>query len=277
MAVHNPLPRRALIVVVTGLVAVAAPEISAQETVEVSDEQRTLNDEGVTAISEGEYDDAIELFESSIEYGELNVTYANLGRAHQHAGRCQQAERYFEEALEAPRAENPPPQAVEDAIEGYRREMSENCPGYLDVDCEPEDIELSIDGQGLEQCLQVQRELLPGNYAIRGEYEGHVTETTVGIQALETSHVQLTVSEAEVDEPTDDGIGDVERPPEPTFGGPGWAYLAGGGAALAGAIALDTVPESSRNGEINAINFVPVALYGASIGLSYIGIRNLRR
>lgn len=48
------------------------------------------------------------------------------------------------------------------------------------------------------------------------------------------------------------------------------------GVGLAGGIVLDTVPESASNGEINAINFVPVGLYVSSAGLAWMGIQRLR-
>lgn len=95
--------------------------------VEPSEEQRELNDDAVRALTEGDYAKAITLLEEALYLGELNVTYLNLGRAYQLLGRCEQAREAFDKALEAPRAEQPPPGLVENKTREYMRELDQGC------------------------------------------------------------------------------------------------------------------------------------------------------
>ncbi len=253
-----------------------SPTALADETTEITQTQRDLNARGVAAISDGDYERAIRLLQSSLDVGELNVTHANLGRSYQHAGRCKEAEQHFVKALDAPPVKEPSRRAIADAIAGYRAEMERECPGYLDVECEPAEIDLYIDNDGQETCHQDQRELAPGQYDLRGEYEGNISETTVAIEALQTSRVRLSLTGARVDEAMGQGIAQVEHPSSESFASP-WVWLTAGSATLVGGVAMDNLPSQAGNGELNAINVVPIALYTASAGLFYLGFRALRR
>ncbi len=253
---------------------------------EMTSRQQTLNDDAVDALDEGNYETAISLLSASLQLGELNVTHANIGRAYQNLGACQEAQTHFDAALEAPAVERPTPEQVAGAIERYRAELRETCPGYLEVECNPEGIALYIDDEGPFTCGEEPLEFEGGTYTVRGEYEGRVTETTVAVEALETSRMRLGLSSAEIKEPEDDAFSEVDTmdaPPSPTpaddvssSSTAGWLMLGAAGAAVAGGVVLDTVPERSSNNEFNAINLAPVGLYGAAAGLTFMGIRALR-
>ena len=262
--------------------AVVAAQDGGEED-ELTRQQRELNRESVTAIDSGDYERAIELLQDSLELGPRNVIYANLGRAFQLAGQCEEAVEQFDKVDAAPAVEQPSPEQVMQVVQGYREELMEKCPGYLEVECRPSDIALYIDDEGPGECEGRRHRLPPGDYVVRGEYEGHITETTVSVAAMDISRVRLALTEADVEEsgPAQDKITtEVTSPPQPgppTSSPTSWTWLTGSGVALAGGIAFDTIPANARNDEINAINFVPVGFYALSIGLAYIGIRNLRR
>lgn len=246
---------------------------------ELTSRQQELNQKGVEAINDGDFETAIDYLKESLELGERNITHANLGRAYQRAGDCERAAEHFALTAEAPAVERPTPEQIAEAIDGYRREIERECPGLLEVECDPTEIALFIDGEGPESCDGEAREMMPGTYELRGEYEEQITETTVAVAALQTSRVRLTLSSAHVAGPDDEEMVEIEAPPRPerSSGSAGWAFLAASGAAVAGGILLDTVPDRANNYEVNAINFVPVGLYAAGIGLGFMGIRGIRR
>lgn len=246
--------------------------------VEPTDTQRELNQQGLEALEAGEYESAIRLFGAALDLSVTNVTLANLARAHQRSGNCKEAERYYRRVEDAPAVETPPPELVIETVAGYRDEMREECPGYLEVECHPEDIELFIDGDGPEPCAAFDaRELLPGHYELRGEYDAHVTESTVTIHAMQTSEVELGIHSADVDEPDEEAIGHIDTPPPPQHTTSGWMWIAAGTAAVAGGILLDTLPSTARNGQLDAMDFTPLPAYGAGVTFSIFGIQRLRR
>lgn len=248
----------------------AAAEESEDDHGDITERQRALNERGVDAIEAGEYDEAIELYEASLQLGELNIIHANLGRALQLAGDCESAEVQYDKALDAQPVEQPPPELIEDTIANYRDELAEKCPGFLEVDCKPEAMALFIDDDGPGDCDSDPRELMPGLYELRGEYREHSVDTTVEIEGLQTTTTRLHIDEPgeqltppeDVAPVADDGISD-------------WVWLAGSGAAIAGGVALDTIPQQARNYEVNAINFVPVGLYAAAAGLAFMGVSGM--
>ncbi len=274
---------RLLTIGVLALGLLATSSVSADESVDdgelvdATERQQQLNEQGVAAIDEGDYQQAIEVYESSLQLGELNVTHTNLARAHQLAGNCQSADEHYRKALDAPPVERPTPSQLADVIDDYRDELRSDCPGFLEVECTPPDIELFIDDEGPQECDVGSRELMPGSYSLRGEFRDHITETTVAVEALETSRAHLALAGEFDDEPPGDAVAEIERPPEAEPATGGWMWLAGAGAAVAGGVVLDTVPEQARNYEFNAINLVPVGLYAAGAGLGFVGIRDIMR
>ncbi len=264
------------IVTMAVITAAATSAVADEEYVRPTETQLELNQQGLEALSAGEYESAISFFEASLGLGQTNVTLANLGRAHQRAGNCEEAENNYEKVFDAPLVQSPPAEAVAEAVGRYRDEMRENCPGYLDISCDPAEIALYIDEEGPQECVQDEpRPLLPGRYELRGEYEEQVTETTVGIDALQTSRVRLTLRGAEVEEPEEEAIGHVEAPPRRQYSTDGWMWLAASGAALAGGLALDTVPSSANNQQLDATDFVPLGFYGVSLTFGILGIQRL--
>lgn len=259
------------VVTVFGLVTllgVGSAGAGQPETVELTETQLELNEGGIDAIADGDYQRAIRFFETALDIGEANLLVANLGRAYQRQGDCEQADQTFQRALQAPTVHQPSRQQVEEAIEKYRQQMKQDCPGYLKLECTPEQLELYIDGEGPRDCWGDRREFAPGTYSLRGEYGQQATETTVAIEALELSRVELTLQGIDQFSPGTD----VELE-EPTSHN-GWWWLSAGVAAVAGGIALDTIPADARNNEINTINFAPPILYAVGIGFGYLGVRS---
>lgn len=126
--------RLAACAVIGGLIVVMGLSTAiAQETVEPTEAQQTLNDEGVRALIEGDYAGAVSLLERSIRLGEVNVTYLNLGRAYQKMGRCQQAKAALEAAKTAPAVGDPPRDEVHEVAERYLAEVAEECSEATDV------------------------------------------------------------------------------------------------------------------------------------------------
>lgn len=66
-------------------------------------------------------------------------------------------------------------------------------------------------------------------------------------------------------------IADDEPPRRSTR--PRWPWLGAGGVALAGGLVLDLVPSSASNGELDALDLLPVALYAVAATAVFLGLR----
>ncbi len=263
---------------ILGLVMLGGPSlVSADEgDVQATQTQLDLNDRGVQAIGDEDYDSAIRLFEASIDIGELNITYLNLGRAYQYRGDCQKAQRYFEAALEAPAIERPGPAQIAEAVEGFKTELEESCVGYLEVVCEPENAPLFIDGAGPQWCdMGAPRELSPGRYELelRLDEESDRTEVEISFGKSHTAH--LTV-DGRADE---EGMEHLEEMPERpgSISQRAWIYSGVGAAALGAGIAMDNIPDDARSSEVNPVNLAAVGMYGVTAGMTVLAWRAFRR
>ncbi len=247
----------------------------AQEPSEPTQAQRELNDQGIEAIVAEEYMRAVRLFEASLDLGELNITFVNMARAYQRAGMCEEADQYYGRALEAPPVISPTPEQIAEVIETYRQEMRETCPGFLEPICDPAELSLFINDEGPEDCAQGRFKLPPGEYTVRGEYEGESTEAEVEIEALRTTQLQIGLEITDVGAPEGEGIAPLDPPPAAASPMEPWMWFAASGVAIVGGLAIDTLPATARNQELDAMDFVPLAFYGAGIGLAVYGITQI--
>jgi hypothetical protein len=104
------------------------PSSPDQQTIELSDEARRLNDEAVSAIIKGDYTPAIALLEQLREFGESNVVFLNLGRAYQKLGQCRKARDMLTQVESAPAVGKPSPELVRKKARKYMRELTSDCP-----------------------------------------------------------------------------------------------------------------------------------------------------
>lgn len=248
----------------------------AEEAGNASQAQLELNQQGVEAIIAEDYPRAVRLFEASLDLGALNITHLNMGRAYQHDGQCEKAEEHYGKALEAPRVETPTVDEIHETVGRYRDELRDNCPGYLEVSCDPPELSLYVDDDGPKNCAEESRlELMPGDYELRGEYQQEEASTSVVIEALRTSQVELGLDVVSAADPIGEGVPELE---EPSTGlGEPWMWFAASAVALGAGIALDTVPDRASNYEFDAINLAPPGLYVGSATLAFFGVRELRR
>lgn len=100
----------------------------ADDFVEPTDEQFDLNDQGVEALLEGNFDEATRLLRQAYDLGPINILGLNLGRAYQRAGDCEQARAILEGISELPAVEAPASDAVNERADDYLRELDETCP-----------------------------------------------------------------------------------------------------------------------------------------------------
>jgi tetratricopeptide (TPR) repeat protein len=97
------------------------------DVVEVTSEQRELNDQALDSIEQEKYVRAISLLEEALYLGEVNILYLNLGRAYQLDGRCDEAREALEKVEDAPVIAKPPAGFVETKAEQYLAEVAEEC------------------------------------------------------------------------------------------------------------------------------------------------------
>jgi|SRR5690554_100250 len=107
--------------------AAHAQSAESQEPIEPTSAQLELNNQGVQAIREKDFEKAVRLFRSSTDLGALNITYVNMGRAYQYMGDCENAEASYDKALKAQPVKAPSVAEIETAITRYRKELIASC------------------------------------------------------------------------------------------------------------------------------------------------------
>jgi tetratricopeptide (TPR) repeat protein len=157
----------------------------------LSRKQKQLNESGVKAIIDGDYEKAIELFNQSLELGELNVTYLNLGRAYAKLGRCNDALEKYDRMAVAPRVSSPTPEELYEILTRYRSELFDECPGKVILRCTPTTLLVSIDGAEPMPCPSAAIELLPGEHTFVATLDEQRSETKAETKGMSTSYVDV--------------------------------------------------------------------------------------
>lgn len=111
-----------------------ATQASDSDLVEPSTGQQTLNDEGVKAMIDEDYERAVKLLQESLALGDLNITYLNLGRAYQKQGKCLEAQDAYLSAISAPAVNDPPQRLIDAKADKYLGELRQECGDKLDVE-----------------------------------------------------------------------------------------------------------------------------------------------
>ncbi|MGM0556534.1 MAG: hypothetical protein ACQEVA_09180 [Myxococcota bacterium] len=180
-------------------------EINEEGFAEPSEAQLEMNEKGVGAIVDGDFDKAARLFQASIDLGKLNITYLNLGRALQKARRCRDAKRAYLNVKKdsTPKVQNPPPFEISSRAEQYLAELERKCPGEVKVTCKPddlaEDVQLFINTRGPKTCGADPFDVSPGEVVVKGVLGEQTLEEVVTVDPVELASVTL----------------EFERPPEP--------------------------------------------------------------
>lgn len=264
------------------------PASHAQGPAQPSSEQLAFNQQGVNAIIQGNFEEAVSFFAKSLALGELNVTYVNQGRAYQRAGKCDEANDSYTRALKAPAVAEPKPEQVTQVITQYREEMRKVCPGTLQVSCEPGEAQVYLNGAGPRVCTGDALRLAAGTYWVGVQQQGQVSEVELEVRALETTRVQFVLPLPNGASARDLGgalaaegrtMANVSlredlarqqeqavardaqlRPPSPARQrAPYW--LLGAGLGLSAAVAMDTLPGYARNGVREGLDYIPLPIY----------------
>ncbi len=272
--------------------AVYAQSAQAQpgKLVKPSAAQLELNDAGVQAIIDKNYDLAVQIFNSSLALGPINITYLNRGRALQHAGKCEQAEESYVAAYSAPAMAEPSAQSVAGTLDRYRKELQETCTGKLLLKCEPVEISVSIDGRNIGQCPSTPIALEKGEYRIRGTLMGKSVESLADISPMKTLELSLKVDAPDSSVPPRQTVEQPRQPvpayevsegvTPPAFEGEviGTPMSKGSAAVLLGAglVLLTTAMVRTSTTDSNFEYFgevaMPAYLYGSGILFSIYGL-----
>lgn len=125
-----------------------------QAIVEPTAAQLELNNQGVTAISERNFEQAVRLFKASLDLGELNITYVNMGRAYQYLNECDDAADAYERALRSPAIAEPSPEEIAEVVERYQNELAESCEQKASAEAETEAEEVAE--ESVEEVRSIQ-------------------------------------------------------------------------------------------------------------------------
>ena len=231
--------------------------------------QRDLARQAGRLMKAERYDEVVRLLEASLALGELNITWLNLGRVYHKMGLCEEAVRAYDEVLSAPMVRRPGPEDVAGALSRFRRDLEDTCQGTLEVSCSPSDAVLTIDQGEPVACNAGPFPLAPGRHRVVAVSGKRRSADYIMIQRGRTTRLSLDLGDTlpEIVPP-----GGEDASGEGLQGG--W-WIGIGGASLGVGLALDLLPDSSGDFELEAIDFVPVALYAAGLVAVIYGLVEL--
>ncbi len=210
----------------------------------LSKKQRQLNEQGVKAMIDGDFEKAVEIFQQSLDLGELNVTYLNLGRAYAKLGRCDEALNHYDRMAVAPRVDAPPPEQLYEILVNYRAELARECPGRVILRCSPQQMLVAIDGAEPVPCPSRAIELGAGERHIVGILGEQQVERRTEVIGMATGYVDLVIEDGRESA----ALFAIGTPPPTTasggasvLGSLGWAALGTGTGLLLSMVLYDTL------------------------------------
>ena len=220
-----------------------ATSASAQ-TVELTQTQRSYNDQGVAALASDDYSTAISSFEASLTMGAANIIFLNLGRAFQRSGQCLRAKQTYAKVADAPVVAAPTKAEVDAVLAKFQAELPQVCPSSVTVTC-PQSSMVTIDAGQPKQCDdQLEIEVQPGTHDIAArDLDGRVFNTSRDIGEGESVEVVVQFPEPESDPVPPEPVAE-QPPPTPLPSEP--------------AVAAEAAPDTPRRSS-------PIRVVGATI------------
>ena len=210
-----------VLVVLAGSVA-AAQDVSEEEMADFEQHVATASQH----IDAGEYQEGIERFEAAIEIIDHPRLSSAVADAYAQWGRCSAAEERYRQLLERDDVDGNRRQNAEDALDEVVDQCIELAP--LDVQCSPEETELSTDDGELDGRLSCgfAGDVPAGEYRVTADAEGFESQvSTLFVEGETDNEFHVELSPPQPDE--------VEPPPEDDPYG--WVSMAGWGAIGVGA------------------------------------------
>jgi len=217
--------------------------------VELTETQEKLNAEAFQAAIDGNYDKAIRLYRSSLNEGEANITLLNLGRALASTGQCDKAIEMYDKVDTAPAVDEPSPADVAKILERFRGDLPEQCPGKIEITCDPLTMKVQIDDDPPRNCPAHPIDVAAGPHTVLGILGDESVAERVDVTGLQTVHLDLRIGDEKGGEEDGEASAtnatrkmDTDAPPADTnafeeegisaLGIAGWS-LAGAGVAMA--------------------------------------------
>ncbi len=183
----------AALVVAIGVLWSSSAMSQEEKTVELSEAQVGYFVKAGEALKSEDFTTAVEYYQLAIKAGEANILYASLGRAQFRLGDCKAADESYVKALSAPAVPDPPPATIRAKIEEYRIGLRVECPGRLEIACEPSDMEIRIGDGARRPCSDFPVDLKPDTYKLLAFAYGVSTDREVKITGMETTSLTLNI------------------------------------------------------------------------------------
>ncbi|MBI2898337.1 MAG: hypothetical protein HYY06_32605 [Deltaproteobacteria bacterium] len=273
----------------------ASPVLARAQSPEARTQARALFVEGTSLADRGEWAQAADRFRRALELYPSGATRFNFATSLARLGKLVEAA----EQARAVMAEAPPADRARAGAEALLREIEPRL-GHLTVrlDGDPSGVEILIDQVPLPlDRLGSAVPVDPQRHAVvarRGQTEvsqevnveeGASAQVTLALPAPAVPRRELRPEVVVTPPPEEPRLVVQEASPpeerrprpdrridEPAAGKPRWIYFAASAGLLGTGLAVDIAPSSSRNYELNALDFVPVGLYVAAGVAAVLGI-----
>lgn len=211
-----------------------APEEPADEGLTFSDEQIMLNNQAVEAVSSGNFKKAEQLFNAMLQIGEFNVIWMTLGRTYANQNKCLEAKEAYERVATAPAIKDYTVEMIQDTTRGFVRDLEAQCSSKIILNCNPPDMEVTIDGGQAFACISEPISLVPGKHTIYAKTSYGFNTIVVETIKNDTKLADVRVIDYE-QVATDAGVTPEEiRHRSKLYKALGYSFLAGGAVIAAG-------------------------------------------
>lgn len=234
----------------------------------------------------GDFSAAIEEQRKAVDLRGLNIFWLNLGRFQQRAGLCPEAVESYTRAMTSPAVTQPNADIVRETAQKYMVELAAQCPGRVRLNCVPADLAVVLSraedpNPPMPVACGQEFSLAGGTWRFRGTYGTEVVERVEEIRiarsyefdlVVEVPVAQLESSPAPAPAPQTEAVLVTPSAPQARPKRTGAVVMiATGVTAVLAAVVIDVAPASARNGELDALDVVPVGLYVVGAALVTIG------
>jgi hypothetical protein len=240
---------------------------------------RALFDEGRSLASEDRWSEAADRFRRALDLRASPAIRYNLAVALEHEGKLVDAA----EQLQAAVREAGPRDAARGAAEELLATVEPRIARLTIVVGDTlAGAEVSLDGRTLPTAdLGVAMPVDPGRHVVRARLGAAEASREIDLADGADERLSAPVPAPRTSATAPHGSPEIVPPPRPPgarspghsepAGGISWPFVLGGVGLVGAGLALDVAPSSSRNGELDALDLVPLGLYAGGAVLAALG------
>ena len=175
------------------------------QTLALTDEQLTLNNQAVEAVNYRQFEKAEQLFKAMLQIQEVNIIWMNLGRTYANQNKCPEAADAYAKVATSPKSSDFPSDLIDATTADFLSDLKIKCSASISLACRQEESTVIVLDSGEERaCSSEPLLIIPGNHTLYARTNSEAKVFHFDAEAGQRIDLDVTLTPEEINsQPTE--------------------------------------------------------------------------